>query len=528
MFQKKLAVKVLTILGVTLTTGFATMGAVAIWLQFNSTMELQLKNARNVAAIIIRDIDEYMMKGDSKEVYRYIEEAKQKKFLLDLKIFNVEGKEPNATGTAAANRTILETLRSGKSIESEGIENNVRTMNVAVPLENELRCQGCHDASLKYLGGVLLKTSIQDGYDSSRKLTLLLLMTGLFFFFAMLGSIYLFFRKAIITHILRMGRTIDELASGDGDLTQTIPVTSKDEIGGLAQGVNRLISKIHTIMVHVAEDAIQLSAAAQQLSSTSQQMVIGIQEVSSQAGNVATASEEMATTSCEIANNCVTAADLSQQATTAAASGTDVVERTITVMERIATKVQESAATIESLGVRSDQIGEIVGTIEDIADQTNLLALNAAIEAARAGEQGRGFAVVADEVRALAERTTRATREISSMITAIQAETRDAVITMNKGVVEVGEGTSEATKSGNALQEILEQVNAVTSQVSQIAAAAEQQTATTGEISSNIHQITELIHETERGIRETATATAQLAVLGEDLLRQCAQFKQGD
>lgn len=526
MFQRKLAVKVLAILGMTLTIGFATMGAIAIWLQFNSTMDLQVKNARNVAAIIIRDIDEYMMKGDSKEVYRYIEEAKQKKFLLDLKIFDVEGKEPNAAGKGAVNTTILDALRSGNRIESKGIENSIRTMNVAVPLENELRCQGCHNADLKYLGGVLLKTSIQDGYDSSRKLTLLLLLTGVFFFIAMLGSIYLFFRKAIIGHILRMARTIDELASGEGDLTQSIPVTSRDEIGGLAQGVNRLISKIRDIMNHIADDAVQLSAAAQQLSATSEQMVTGIQEVSSQTGNVATASEEMAATSCEIANNCVVAADLSQQATTFASTGTDVVERTIAVMGRIAAKVQESAATIESLGIRSDQIGEIIGTIEDIADQTNLLALNAAIEAARAGEQGRGFAVVADEVRALAERTTRATREISSMINAIQAETREAVVTMKKGVAEVGEGTSEATKSGDALQEILEQVNAVTTQVSQIAAAAEQQTATTGEISSNIHQITELIQNAERGIRDTASSSVQLAVLGEDLMRQCAQFKQ--
>jgi len=527
MFKRKLTVKVLAILGSTLTIGFVTLGAIAIWLQFKSTMDLQLKNTRNVGSIIIRDIDEYMMKGDSSEVYKYIAEAKQKKFLMDLKIFNTAGKEQDVSGRGTVNETVAQALKSGRSIEFERTENGVHTMNIAVPLENEQRCQGCHDTGLKYLGAVILKTSIQDGYDSSRKLTYMLLITGLFFFAAMLGSIYLFFRKAIIGHILRMGRTIEELASGEGDLTMTIPVTSRDEIGGLAQGVNTLIAKIHTIMRHIADDAVQLSAAAQQLSATSKEMVTGIQEVSAQTGNVATASEEMAATSCEIANNCVVAADQSQRATTSASTGTDVVARTVAVMERIAGKVQESAATIESLGTRSDQIGEIIGTIEDIADQTNLLALNAAIEAARAGEQGRGFAVVADEVRALAERTTRATREISAMIKAIQAETREAVVTMEKGVSEVGEGTSEATKSGDALQEILEQVNAVTSQVSQIAAAAEQQTATTGEISGNIHQITELIREAERGIRETASSSAQLAVLGDDLLRQCAQFKQG-
>lgn len=374
------------------------------------------------------------MKGDSKEVRRYIEEAKQRRFLFDLKIFNAEGKEPDAADSAAANESIVTALKSGRSIESEESDNGIHTLNVAVPLENEQRCQGCHEAGLKYLGGVLLKTSIQDGYDSSRKLTLILLFTGMFFFVAMLGSIYLFFRTAIIGHILNMARTVEELASGDGDLTKTIPVTSRDEIGGLAQGVNMLMSKIYDIIGHIAEDATQLSSAAQQLSSTSEQMVIGIQAVSSQTGNVATASEEMAATSCEIANNCLVAADKSKMATNSASTGTVVVERTIAVMVSIAAKVQESAATIQNLGNRSDQIGEIIGTIEDIADQTNLLALNAAIEAARAGEQGRGFAVVADEVKALAERTTRATREIATMIKAIQAETREAVLIMEKGV----------------------------------------------------------------------------------------------
>ena len=159
---------------------------------------------------------------------------------------------------------------------------------------------------------------------------------------------------------------------------------------------------------------------------------------------------------------------------------------------------------------RSDQIGEIIGTIEDIADQTNLLALNAAIEAARAGEQGRGFAVVADEVRALAERTTRATREIGEMIKAIQKETKGAVAAMEQGVHQVETGTEEAARSGQALQDILAQVNDVAMQVNQIATAAEEQTATTSEISSNMLQITEVVQQTSHGAHESATAAAQL------------------
>jgi methyl-accepting chemotaxis protein len=219
------------------------------------------------------------------------------------------------------------------------------------------------------------------------------------------------------------------------------------------------------------------------------------------------------------------AAEGAQRASQTASDGATVVERTVTVMGQIADKVKESARTVESLGVRSDQIGAIIGTIEDIADQTNLLALNAAIEAARAGEQGRGFAVVADEVRALAERTTRATKEIGEMIKAIQKETKGAVTAMEQGVHQVENGTAEAAKSGQALQEIMQQINDVAMQVNQIATAAEEQTVTTREISSNMMQITDVVQQTSLGAQESATAAAQLNGNAEELQRLVRQFK---
>jgi methyl-accepting chemotaxis protein len=187
--------------------------------------------------------------------------------------------------------------------------------------------------------------------------------------------------------------------------------------------------------------------------------------------------------------------------------------------------VRETAKTVEGLGARSDQIGQIIGTIEDIADQTNLLALNAAIEAARAGEQGRGFAVVADEVRALAERTTRATKEIGEMIKAIQKETKGVVAAMEEGMTEVERGTESSVKSGEALEMILTQVNDVTLQVNQIATAAEEQSSSTSEITSNISQITDVIGSTARAAAETASASSQLSREAEHLQELVSQFK---
>ena len=331
----------------------------------------------------------------------------------------------------------------------------------------------------------------------------------------------------VIRSITRGAALLQDASSrmAGGDLTAAANVSGSDELGQIARSFNTMRESFASLIGQVTGTASQVAAASHQLMATSEQIATGAEEVACQASTVATAGEEMSATSGDIAQNCQMAAEGSHQASSAAAAGAEVVEKTVQVMGRIATRVHETAKSVESLGSRSDQIGEIIGTIQDIADQTNLLALNAAIEAARAGEQGRGFAVVADEVRALAERTTKATREIGEMIKAIQSETKGAVAAMEEGVREVESGTVEAAKSGHALQEILEQINAVTMQVNQVATAAEEQTATTSEISSNIHQITDVVQETAKGAQESATAANQLATLAEDLQRLVGQFK---
>jgi len=311
----------------------------------------------------------------------------------------------------------------------------------------------------------------------------------------------------------------------DGDLTVRSSITSSDEMGMLGKEMNIMAEKLSGIIKRLSDNSVSVSSAAIQMHSTAEQMSTSTEELAAQASTIATACEEMSATSSDIARNCHSAANDSARANDAAQIGARVVENTVSVMEQIANRVRTTAKTVETLGSRSDQIGQIIGTIEDIADQTNLLALNAAIEAARAGEQGRGFAVVADEVRALAERTTRATREIGEMIKAIQSETKSAVLAMDEGVQQVEHGTSEAAKSGEALRHILEQISSVTEQVNLIAVAAEEQTATTMEINNNIQQITEVAHITSNSSHEEALAANQLAKLAEDLKEMVEQFK---
>jgi methyl-accepting chemotaxis protein len=311
----------------------------------------------------------------------------------------------------------------------------------------------------------------------------------------------------------------------NGDLTQEIVAERNNELSVIIRSIRSLQTTMREIISHISQSSEKVAIESRQLQKTSDQIATGAKEVASQTVTVATAGEEMSATSSYIAQNCQTAAEGAQRANQLAHTGAEVVDNTIAVMSQIADSVQSSARTVADLGKRSDQIGAIIGTIEDIADQTNLLALNAAIEAARAGEQGRGFAVVADEVRALAERTTRATREIGEMIKAIQSETKRAVAAMELGVRQVETGTVGAEKSGHALQDILQQINDVAMQVNQIATAAEEQTATTSEISNNMHQITEVMQRTSQGADDSATAAKGLRDNAEELQRVVRQFK---
>jgi len=351
--------------------------------------------------------------------------------------------------------------------------------------------------------------------------TVSLIVTGLVIL-AAVGTIITLIMKRVTGSFAFCAEIADRVASGD--LSVTVPVAGKGSVRAMLGSLDRMVENLRVLIGGMKSAAARIEAAARQMDATSGQIATGTEQLAEQTGAVATASEELSATAGQIAQGCLSSAAEAEQASRAARDGSEVVQQTIQVMGRIAGRVKDSSDTVRSLGSRSDQIGEIIGTIEDIADQTNLLALNAAIEAARAGEQGRGFAVVADEVRALAERTTKATHEIGAMIKAIQSETRAAVESMEEGVREVEQGTVDAAKSGTALEDILSEISSVTMQISQIATAAEQQTATFNEISGNIHRIEEVVEGNTRGVRDSVAASRQLSELAEELQGMVGRF----
>jgi methyl-accepting chemotaxis protein len=268
-----------------------------------------------------------------------------------------------------------------------------------------------------------------------------------------------------------------------------------------------------------------VSSMSSEIGSASEQLASATQEQSAQTSEVAAATEEMARTIIDNSRVTTTVAAAAEGSGATARNGVAIVGETLDKINRIADVVRSAAATVEALGSSSEQVGEIVQVIDDIANQTNLLALNAAIEAARAGEQGRGFAVVADEVRKLAERTSQATGQIASMIRSIQTETGDAVQSMRIGSREVEEGIELAGRAGDVLGEIRTSTETTVDMVNQIAAAIEEQSATSEQISRSIEMISTSSEESARGINQIARSVDGLGRLTIDLGDLVARFR---
>ncbi len=311
----------------------------------------------------------------------------------------------------------------------------------------------------------------------------------------------------------------------NGDFTNTMNGDYKGDHAKLKDSINSLIDSLNNLVYQISDAANNVAQASVSISETTETISAASHEQSSQVDEVAAAMEEMARTITENSSNAATTAEFANNNGKIAEEGGSVVENTINKMRQIAEVVNQSAKNIERLGESSTQIGEIISVIEEIADQTNLLALNAAIEAARAGEQGRGFAVVADEVRKLAERTTEATKQISTMIKGIQSETSEAVHVMHKGNEEVSEGINLADSAGVALKEVVNSTQNVLQMVSSIASSSEEQAATSEEISKNINTISIATNESAHSIERIAHSSEDLTGLTRNLTELVSTFK---
>ncbi len=310
-----------------------------------------------------------------------------------------------------------------------------------------------------------------------------------------------------------------------GDLTARVNGDYKGDHQLMKNSINAVSESLSKALTEVSESISATASAANEISASSEQMAAGANEQSAQTSEITTSVEQMTATILDNTKNASFAATTAKNAGEQAQKGGLVVSQTIEGMNRISNVVEKAAEMVYALGKNSDKIGEIIQVIDDIADQTNLLALNAAIEAARAGEQGRGFAVVADEVRKLAERTTKATKEIAGMIKTIQQDTSDAVSSMKEGTVEVENGKRLANEAENVLKDIIAVAQKVADTVIQVAAASEEQSNSSELISRNIEGINNVTRETSQGISQIARASEDLSKLTINLQEMINRFK---
>ncbi len=438
---------------------------------------------------------------------------------------------PGLPGEAAVDELDRLAL-SGESVVEIGERDGHRTVTIVEPyrLTEDTRgtdCLECHRRveSGTVGGAIRLSYSLQQA-DS-------LAFAGLVKKFAVLASLlivalialYALLNRVVVQPVVEMKNRLKDIATGNGDLTKVLAESSDDELGECAHWFNSFVGKLRAMILEIFDNAGELRKASDSMEQIAQQTNTNVLRQQTETDQVATAMNQMAAAVQEVSRNATQAADAALRADDEARQGKDIMGQTSRAIDALAGEVETAGGVIQQLAKDSNDISVVLDVIRGIAEQTNLLALNAAIEAARAGEQGRGFAVVADEVRTLAERTQRSTQEIQKMIESLQRRAKDAVDVMQRGEYQAKASVEQAAQAEVSLQTITRVVCDISDMCTQIAAAAEQQDKVSTEINRNVGNISGLASQTAADAGKVAGANRQMTNMAEGLQGLLRQFR---
>ncbi len=491
--------------------------------------------SRSVHLMTMSSLTGMMLTGTIGERAVYLDQVRKSEDIRELRVLRAEAVVKQfGAGAAEETRTdeVEQRVIASKTPYFEVVDDrdseSLRAIIPVIAQKNYLGkdCLTCHVVPEgTALGAVSMRISLDKVNQAVGSFRVGILLAALGLLIPVIGFVYYFTRQTVTLPLNGVTDRLRDIAEGEGDLTCRLPVQGRDEIGETAHAFNDFMEKLQGIIGEVKSGTAQVLETSASLAQLSERIAANSQVQSQEAYSMATQVEIMTFTLDGLAGQAEDVQRASGESSADSTRGGKVIDDAAAEMNQIAATVTESSRIIQDLGRQSDQITEIVNVIKEIADQTNLLALNAAIEAARAGEQGRGFAVVADEVRKLAERTSASTQEITATIEKIQTGTRSAIESMEAGVSRVGQGAALAQQAGEAMDRIKTGIAGVAASVNDISASLKEQAHSNGENAHKVESIARLSEENSNAFQETARTIQYIDELARNLGNLVGRFK---
>ena len=510
-----------------------------IWLVMVQQAEMGIRQAKDFSSSVnqmtVAAMTAMMIQGNMDDRAVYLDQIQKSENISELHLVRGDGtnKEygPGKASDIKPDNVEQQVLASGKpffvlqqTAQGEILRAVIPTLNYKNYLGKD--CTQCHKVGENtVLGAVSMNISLNGINSAVREATLKVATVAIVLLVLVIGFIFFFVNRSVSVPLNHLSDNLAQIAEGEGDLTRRLTIERHDEIGKTSAIFNAFMDKLQSVVRDVKLSAEQVMVTARQLAHSSQEVTHSSESQSMATASMAGAIEEITATIANVADNSTHAYEMALEAGKLSNEGAGAVHEAVTEMSKISESVGHSTQMIRDLDEKSNQISDIVNVIKEIADQTNLLALNAAIEAARAGEQGRGFAVVADEVRKLAERTTVSTQEIAKMIESIQQSTQSSVHGMELSSTQVQEGVQMAARSGDSMSKIEASTRKVQEAVNEISSALREQSAASNQLAQEVERIAHMTEKNGHSAKDSSEAAVHLEAMASTLKASVDRFR---